>query len=272
MAADIRYDQWDPPTALGGTVRCVWALKGRADGTTQPIVSDGCVELVLNLADPFEHVRAHGAVVQPLLMVVGPTARPTIVRPTGVIDIIGIRLQPWASARVLGVSMRTLRDRYLPLGDVVRGPLGELAGRLRVQPGDEMRLATVFDALARTLPALEPGIAQRAVEFVSSATEVPSVRALANQLGCSARTVQRVFADHVGLTPKTLLRVVRVQRALGMALGEPSTRWSMIAARAGYHDQSHFVRDFRSLVGCSPSQFRPDEDSLTATFVEVPAS
>ena len=271
MSTALEYRQWDAPAAISSAVRCIWSLRGHADGSTQPIVSDGCVEIVLNLADAFEQVTDTGAAAQPLAMVVGPTALPTVVRPSGVIDVLGIRLQPWAAARALGVGMQKLRDRNVPLADVLRGPMRHLPEQVVGARTDAERLAAVVGTLMAALPRETSGVARRAVERVTASGEVPSVQRLADTLGRSTRTVQRVFADDVGLSPKTLLRIVRIQRALGLALSSPALRWSAIAARAGYHDQSHFGRDFRGLVGCTPTQFRPDDATLTASFVEEAA-
>lgn len=271
MSSAVQYQQWDPSPDLAGAIRCVWSLRGDADGATQPIVSDGCVEIVVNLADAFEQVTEAGPTRQPLAMVVGPTALPTVVRPTGAIDVLGIRLQPWAAAQTLGIGMRELRDRMMPLDDMggrsVK-PLRQLVHELHDARTDHARLAVTRRAFTANNASDLDGVARRAVERVAASDQLPSVRQLAAGLGASMRTVQRVFADDVGLSPKTLLRIVRVQRALGLALGAPDLTWSTIAARAGYHDQSHFVRDFRALVGCTPTQFRPDVESITASFVE----
>lgn len=269
MSAAIQYDQSDAPPALADAVRCVWRLRGEWDGSTQPIVSDGCVEIVLNLADPFEEIVDSGATRQPLAMVVGPTAQPTVVRPTGAIDIVGIRIQPWAAASVLGVAMHELRDRKVRLADVVRGAVLDLPDQLHGTRLDSARSAAVHASLRAWLPQRPVGVARRAVEEVAKARELPSVRELARRLGRSTRTIQRVFAHDVGVSPKALVRIVRIQRSLRLALTQPELKWSAIAARSGYHDQPHFVRDFQALVGCSPSEFRPEVEALTAAFVDA---
>lgn len=267
--AELEYREVPPPAASADLVRCVWSLRGTSCAAPQPIVSDGCVEIVINLADPFEQLADDGRVSrQPLAMVVGPTARPTIVRPTGAIDVIGIRLQPWAASRVFRASMSALRDRVLPLADVTRTPLLEIPEQLADLSDVDDRLGRAAGALRhhRAKPAAD--ISRLAVEMIPRSSDAPTVRELARGLGRTVRTIERVFADDVGLAPKTLVRIVRVQRSLAIAM-TTNLRWSAIAARAGYHDQSHFVRDFRSLVGCTPTEFKPEVDSLTATFIDA---
>jgi hypothetical protein len=76
------------------------------------------------------------------------------------------------------------------------------------------------------------------------------------------------FSETLGLSPKMLARIARVQRALALARTDTLTTWSAIAASSGYFDQSHLVRDFRQLVGCLPSEFDPSRLPITDAFVE----
>src|SRR5688572_25855544 len=130
----LAYREWAPDGGAADLIRCVWSLRGQADGgPADPIVSDGCVELVFNLADPFEQIVDDASRTQPLAMAVGPTTQPTVVRPTGRIDVLGVRLQPWAGQSALGVPMNELRDRCVAIGaltNIGKTALTELPERL----------------------------------------------------------------------------------------------------------------------------------------------
>jgi AraC-like DNA-binding protein len=71
----------------------------------------------------------------------------------------------------------------------------------------------------------------------------------------SERTLQRLFRDYIGLSPKWVLKRYRVHEAAErIASGEaPDAAW--LAAVLGYSDQSHFIRDFSAQVGCSPGTY-----------------
>jgi AraC-like DNA-binding protein len=65
------------------------------------------------------------------------------------------------------------------------------------------------------------------------------------------RQLERVFREQVGVTPKGYARLARFQASLALARG--GARWAEVAARAGFADQSHLVREYRALSGASPS-------------------
>jgi AraC-like DNA-binding protein len=90
---------------------------------------------------------------------------------------------------------------------------------------------------------------------------------LAARVGLGTRRVQAMFRDDVGLAPKQLVRITRLQRALQLRRGRPSLTWSAVAARAGYYDHAHLVRDANAIAGRPPSSLVVDEPGLTATFL-----
>jgi AraC-like DNA-binding protein len=267
-ARQLVYDEVAPRGPGACVSRAVWSLRGRAVADEgEPVVPDGCAEIVFNFADPFEERAPAGATRQPHMMLVGPTSRPIVVRPTGRIDIVGVRLEPWAVAAVCEVPAGELRDRTVPL-DLLSPRLGALASRLGDAPaaGRRALLAAWLDREAANV-AVSYNRARPLIEAIRGADRPPTVTELARRLGRSVRSVQRAFARDVGISPRTVFRIAKVQRALQLSRSAPARSWAWVAARAGYYDQSHLVRDFRELVGLLPSQYRPDAEGLTTAFV-----
>ncbi|MCB9610961.1 MAG: AraC family transcriptional regulator [Sandaracinus sp.] len=100
-----------------------------------------------------------------------------------------------------------------------------------------------------------------------------SVDALARAVDVSPRHVERLFARHLGIAPKTLARVVRFQNALRRLMKDPGVPLATVAAETGYFDQAHFVRDFKRMSGGVPRGYRgyypPDGPSDFAPNVVV---
>ena len=86
------------------------------------------------------------------------------------------------------------------------------------------------------------------------------VEQLAAAAGTSVRTLQRLFDQHVGVSPSFVIRrwrIIEAAEAARTALdgGADWRGWASVAAELGYSDQSHLTRDFRRHLGTSPSAY-----------------
>jgi AraC-like DNA-binding protein len=134
----------------------------------------------------------------------------------------------------------------------------ELAARVgRVAP-DGAALAAAADAiLGELLPHAEQSseATTALVERVAADPAVVRVEALAAEAGCTARQLQRRFADHVGLSPKAVVRRYRLYEAAERARGGDRVDWAAVAAELGYTDQAHLSRDFTASFGLPPGRY-----------------
>jgi AraC-like DNA-binding protein len=270
MNETLRYHELAPPAHLGLYVRCVWRLTGPASAvsTPEPILPDGCVELVINLSDPFiRTVPGAGSHQQPRRLVAGQISRAITIRPSGRIDLWGIRFHPWSAAAFLGISGAEVRDRLFALDEV--SPLLDSASRYLPEVCEQRCLTLIWESLEACISrsrSLDPRIAALANMAIWQ-RESGSVGELARRAGLGARRVQALFRDEVGLTPKQLLRINRFQRALGIARSKPNLSWSAVASGAGYYDQAHLIRESRDIAGCTPATLLGRDAELTEVFL-----
>lgn len=263
--------------AVGGAaahfVQCIWSLHG--DGldpaaTAAPILPDGCVELLLDTGDPVDRHGATGVERQPRRQVAGQLTTAVRIKPTGRLGVIGVRLHPWAAGAFLGVPMHELRDRMVPADDLrVAGALLRDASN---GEGPEERLRLLHRAIehhALTLAAPAPAAVALATRLMRGDT--PTVRGMAAGIGLTTRRVQEIFAGQVGLPPKMLSRIARLQRALGHARREPHRTLSAVAHDSGYYDHAHFIRDCRDIAGETPGSVLGRTDDVTTAFLSAQA-
>jgi AraC-like DNA-binding protein len=84
--------------------------------------------------------------------------------------------------------------------------------------------------------------------------DITRVEHLCALAGCSARTLQRLFREYVGVTPKWVLQRIRLHEAAErMVEGEGD--WASLALDLGYFDQAHFIKAFKAVVGRSPAEY-----------------
>ena len=75
------------------------------------------------------------------------------------------------------------------------------------------------------------------------------------QIGWSRKRLIAKFRDRLGLTPKSVGRVLRFQQAIRAIESTRVNRWAELAVDCGYYDQSHLIRDFQEFAGCTPNGF-----------------
>lgn len=105
-------------------------------------------------------------------------------------------------------------------------------------------------------PSAAGVLATQLVETSAGATNSHSVADVAVQVGTSVRTLQRVAATHIGLTPQVILNRARVQDVATRLRETPEASIASIACELGYSDHAHLTRDFRRHVGQSPQSYR----------------
>ena len=81
-----------------------------------------------------------------------------------------------------------------------------------------------------------------------------SIGALAARHGLTHRRLIELFDRTVGLKPKAYHRVRRLRRVFHLIDEKPRPTWTTIAHRCGYFDQSHLIRECRSLSGFTPTE------------------
>ncbi|HEY4303214.1 MAG TPA: helix-turn-helix domain-containing protein [Gemmatimonadaceae bacterium] len=276
-AHDVTYAEFDPPPALRAYVRCLWRLRSSTTLSVapppEPILPDGCVELVLHLGEPFSRYDAcRRAERQPRQLLAGQITSAIVVQPSTTMNVWGIRFHPWSAGSFLGMPSVELRDRVVPLDELSRR-LARALDPLVEQASDAAQLEYLVAVLSSHVSSIMPphDRLNRVIAHVTTSSVDHTVRTLAKEIGLGARRVDALFREHVGLSPKQLLRIHRFQRALALRRAMPTLSWASIALRVGYYDQAHFVRDARSISGSAPNELLRNAGGLTEIFLSSDA-
>ncbi len=140
------------------------------------------------------------------------------------------------------------------------GPEARVGPESRVGPEDEAdaRMIGYAEALLCSVRPERDRMAEQVAALVSRITADPGLRRvdqLAASSGMTARSLQRLFADYVGVSPKWVMRRARLHEAAERAdSGEP-VDWALLASDLGYADQAHLTRDFTTTLGVSPTRY-----------------
>lgn len=208
---------------------------GPGDPPATPVAAvlpDGCMDLLWT---------------EGRLLVAGPDTGPYV--PDGVSSgggWAGVRFFPGTAPTYLGVPADELRDRRVELTDLwTASEVRRLAAR--IDAADDPVTALEDVALRRAADTEQPDPVL--LDVVAALDAGRPVARTADELGLGARQLHRRSLTAFGYGPKTLARVLRLQRAL--ALARDGVPFAETALRAGFADQAHLARDVRELAGAT---------------------
>ncbi|MEU5187513.1 helix-turn-helix domain-containing protein [Streptomyces klenkii] len=199
------------------------------DGEAASVLPDGCMDLLWT---------------EGRLLVSGPDTAAYRPGPGERGLWVGVRFPPGIAPTLLGVPAHQLRDRRVGLADLwPASRTRRFAERVDRAPDPAAALEELALRLAADAPPPDPLL--RAV--VASLEAGRSVTATAGSVSLGTRQLHRRSLTAFGYGPKTLARVLRLQRAL--ALARAGVPFAETAARTGFADQAHLARDVRELTG-----------------------
>lgn len=106
-----------------------------------------------------------------------------------------------------------------------------------------------------------------AIQAIRQSAGQLSIAELADEYSMSLRTLQRKFAQNLGVSPKTYARVMRFNQVMLLLKQAPDADWQDILYQCGYYDQMHFIKEFKKMTGKPPERYRKHNNKLGDFFV-----
>jgi AraC-like DNA-binding protein len=182
---------------------------------------------------------------------------------------LGTMLQPAAGSLVWGAAVDRLTDRAVPLTEapgldgpaLVQSIRAAVADHPESAEGQREAVVAVEAALARLLPVDEEGALVNAiVEYVEGDSGVQRVGQVCEKFAVGERSLQRLTARRIGLTPKWLIQRRRLHEAAERLTDVDRPDLARVAADLGYADQAHLGRDFRTVTGLTPGEYAAERE------------
>jgi AraC-like DNA-binding protein len=232
----VTYKEVAPHPALSPYVDRLWYSATDVGAPPLRVLPDGCMDVIVDL-------DAGGA------RAIGTMTRAVVVLPHGPSRSVAVRFRPGAAVHFLRVDAGELTDENVELA--------ALGARWFPALPDTDDLASAARHLERSLlghlravRAPDPVLAH-AVARLSSAVP-PTIAALGRETGWSRQHLSRRFRADVGVSPKQLARVARLQRAMVALQRSPRAPLAAAAVELGFFDQPHLARELRDLAGITP--------------------
>lgn len=269
----MKYETFPPHPDLAPFVKCYWTLEvpAAADSQRQRIIPDGCIEMAFILGDDVKRFTSgDNFILQPRAMVLGQTLDPFYIEPTGYVNTFAIRFYPYGFANFITVPISGLANTETAL-EVIFGakPARELEHEIIHAPATRTRIEIVerFFLARLTDKVIIDRIVKETVDALTATRGSKPINAILNDDASKRRQLERKFLKQIGISPKQLGKVVRMQTALKMLYSGKLDTLTKIAYESEYYDQAHFIKDFKEFTGTSPKEFLGHEShSLSSLF------
>lgn len=171
--------------------------------------------------------------------------------------VFGVKFRPGAFYPFLRTPISRLTNRSMPFCDVFGVEPDSLEQAILGAQSEDEQIALMEDFLRERLP--EP---DETVEFINQMIDcvvadrrITRVDQIAAIFERTPRSLQRLFSQYVGVSPKWVIKRYRLHEAAEQLANGTDTDWPQMAQELGYFDQAHFIKDFRSIIGVTPAEY-----------------
>jgi hypothetical protein len=269
----MNYQTFQPHPDLQALVKCYWTLEVPAEpeAPKQRIIPDGCIEMAFVLGDDIRRYTSETSfVLQPRAMVIGQITKPFFIQPIGYVNTFAIRFYPYGFANFIETPIKSLSDKETSLAELFGEKVAQALEQQIVQAQDTKTKIAVTEefllSLLNNKNTVEK-IIQTTIDALISTKGNASINTLLKGDLAKRRQLERKFSNQIGISPKQMAKVIRLQATLKMLLHHKSEKLSAIAYEGEYYDQAHFIRDFKDFTGTSPSAFLADKSMQLSALI-----
>lgn len=221
---------------------------------TRTVGALNSVVVVIDLDTPVRH-HVTGAPLAAVSPVVGLSTKPLTYTRVGRERGVIIELTPLGARALFGLPLREISHASVGIDDLLGARARLLREELQQARDSNHRFRILDRRLASWLldaPEL-PKSLDRSWRSLTLSGGAVKVDDLAERAGLSRQHLATRFHREVGLPPKAVGRVARCHHAIRLLTGTNPPPLPRLAALCGYTDQAHLNRDFRLLIGRTPT-------------------
>jgi len=187
----------------------------------------------------------------------GPTMKPYIVgsqadQPEMIVDI---EFKPAGLYALIGINQSELTDEKISF-ETVNPVLSKLISNAVEKADSVLELVTSLDILLfKSMYTIYHPQLKLIFQNIFDCAGNVSIKSLSEESHYSERQLNRLFKEHVGVSGKSFSRLIRIYNTFRL-LKKSKNSLTFISDVTGYHDLSHFIRDFRLVCGITPQDYR----------------
>lgn len=200
---------------------------------------------------------------QPDTVLIGPQFSRVNIKVNKQLRAIRVDFMPGGMYRILGIPMNEMFDQGFDASGFFGAKMKRINQQLLEISNLEEGKIIVETFLLEQVTHLQDKLPfDSAMRVLFNTHGIMSIEKAASLSCLSIKQFERKCKDRIGMNPKLYARILKFSRAYRLHEVMPQASWTQIAYEAGYYDQMHMIRDFKTFAGVNPSII---EQQLLAT-------
>lgn len=269
----MKYTAIEPPRNIADFIKSFWNLEAEKETNPekQRIVPDGCMEMIFHYGDLYKQYLIDGSfIIQPKCFVFGQITQPLYIEPTGETGIFAVRFLPNGFVPFVDFPVHKMENKAVPLIELFGEEASKLEKEVLKAASNKERVKIVeafFTKLISDSKVIDR-ITKSSVALILELKGQLSVEELSENLSINKRQLERKFTSMIGVSPKQLSKMVRIQSVLKSLIENNFSNLTDVAYENNFYDQAHFIKEFKEFTGVSPKDFYSENLKLSHLFSE----
>lgn len=255
-------DFYIPREPLSHFVRHLFYYKGAdASHSLERFLPDGQVQMIINLKDDTQYIYDNTTLVKTQacrrVWFSGFRTEPITIPSGQDSEMIIVFFKKGKARSFVNCPMDDVSNEVVDAELLLTDKVLEIRSRVINEPSVTQKFWLLEKYLTKyylNQPVSSPFV-DFALDQLQYRSNIESMKTIAAKTGFSQKHVIKLFKEHVGVVPKSFLKITRFQQAITAIEQGAFNSWSAVAYDCGYYDQSHFIADFKSFSGFTPVEY-----------------
>jgi len=168
---------------------------------------------------------------------------------------IVVEFRPNSAKYFIPEKLNVFQNAVIDINEIWGKSASQLSQKLDKEGCEELKLEHIENFLLQQFIAPRPSVVDRALQKIISSNGFEKINDLAHNASLSSAQFRKRFNEEVGISPSQYSKIVRVNASL-KSIKENKRSLTDLSYSLGYFDQSHFIKDFKHMVGLSPKKYQ----------------
>ena len=269
----MQFQYFLPSEILKPYVKHYYIFESDSDKEFEDTVfPSGEMEIIFNLGDGiWESLVDQTFYKTPKIELWGQITKPLSIKSKGKHTMLGIRFYTHTAAYFFKDEIGIFNNQIFDLEDIIGNPIKHLHDQLLETSDIKKRIELIETFLIQKIITNDKisdkieKVAHILSSLLNDATE-SNINSISVKYGITPRYLHKLVFQHTGLAPKAFNKIKRFQHSLKL-INTTEYPFTSIAYDSGYFDQSHFIRDFKSFTGTTPTSYLENQSPINQLII-----